>query len=236
MKNAVLLLFGLIIPMPFCGTIGHKLPTQQLLTGMVQAAPKMTIPAIKKGSNHHIKQVIETEGGYQNHPYDFANKGVGTKYGITPLTYKKYTGKAATEIAMKSLTTNQAASIYLQIWQEVNMDLVPDEVAGEVFDFYINTPKTCLQVMERITGTTGSAKNWAISPQMADAIKRTKNFKAKLYEARRQYFLYRAAKYNPTDWHAFYRKIGKKGSSQNAQFLEGWLNRIANFCQAPQTL
>lgn len=227
MKNAVILLFGLIMPLPFCGTIGHNLPPQQtLLAGIAPPTPKSPLPMKKARKHYHINEVILAEGGYQNHPYDFANRGVGTKYGITPLTYEKHTGKPATAAAMKALSKEQAAAIYGQLWNKAKMDLLPDEVAGEVFDFFINTPKTCLQVIDHITGIGSAAKNWAIDPPTADAIMQTKDFKVKLYEARRQYFLYRAAEYNQSAWHSFYRKIGKKGSPQNAKFLHGWLNRL----------
>lgn len=226
MKNAVILLFGLIMPMPFCGTIGHNLPQQTLLAGIAPTTPKSPLPIKKSSKHHHINEVILAEGGYQNHPYDSANRGVGTKYGITPLTYEKHTGKPATVAAMKALSKEQAADIYLQIWNAANMDILPDDVAGCVFDFFINTPQTCLQVIDHITGIGSAAKNWGIDTATANAIMQTKDFKSKLHEARRQYFLYRAAKYNQSAWHSFYRKIGKKGNKQNAKFINGWLNRL----------
>ena len=220
MKKPVLaLVAALIFPLTSGNFSTYQAPKQ------AQHCPPQIKPIY--GKLHHIKAVIQKEGGYQNHPYDQANRGAGTKYGITPATYKAFTGKQPTAAAMKALSKAEATAIYDKLWQQSNMDLLPDEVAGCVFDFYINTPKTAMQVIERITQTSGSAKALAINQSAAKAIAQNPNFCHALKDARAHYYQYRAAKYNQSDWHRYFKKIGKTGSPQNRQFLRGWLARIA---------
>lgn len=176
----------------------------------------------------YIGQVIAIEGGYQNYPDDGANAGIGTKYGITPRTYQKYKGKLPTARQMKALSKTEAAGIYARIWQDAGMYLLPDAVVADVFDAYVNTPQTALQIIERITATQGCASAFAIDSATARAIGQipAQVFTQKLKEARRQYYLYRAGKYNKSSWHLFFKRIGKSGSKKNSRYLEGWMKRL----------
>lgn len=174
-----------------------------------------------------IARVLKAEGGYQNYPDDPANANIGTNLGITPATYKKYTGKQPTAKIMKALTRRQAAAIYAQIWQAAGMDIVPAEAAEALFDAYINTPTTCLQIVEQLTGTRGSVDKLAIDSAAAKNIAKQGAilFAQKLTLARKEYYLYRAGKYNNGYWHRFFRLKGKTGSTKNARYLKGWLAR-----------
>lgn len=193
-------------------------------------------PANRANKAAIIARVIKAEGGYQNYPDDPANKEVGTNWGITPATYKKYTGKQPTQQTMKALASRQAAAIYAQIWQDAGMNIVPAEAAEALFDFYINTPHTCLQIVEQLTGTKGSAKKLAIDSAAAKIIAEqdASLFAQKLTLARKEYYLYRAGKYNGGYWHRFFKKTGKSGSSKNARYLGGWLARTETLLAALQ--
>jgi len=174
-----------------------------------------------------IARVLKAEGGYQNYPDDPANANIGTNWGITPRTYQKYTGTLPTHQTMKALTRAAAANIYAKIWQDAGMNLVPSAAAEALFDFYINTPQTCLQIVEQLTGTKGSVQKMAINPAAAKAIAGmgATLFTQKLNQARKEYYLYRAGKYNAGYWHRFFRQTGKTGSPRNARYLNGWLAR-----------
>lgn len=174
-----------------------------------------------------IARILEREGGYQNYPDDPANGSIGTNFGITPNTYKMYTGKQPTTALMKALTSSQAANIYAQIWQDAGMDLVPADAAEALFDTYINTPHTCLKIVEALTGCDSPVQKMAIDSCAANAIARigARLFAQKLTLARKEYYLYRAAKGSKSPWQGRFRRMGKTGSPRNARYLNGWLSR-----------
>jgi len=222
MKHVLTALASLMLPLvnpPVYTSAAHH-----AATFAVSKPAKVTNPA------GHIRQVMVVEGGYQNYPDDMANTGIGTKYGITPRTWQKYKGKGKLPTAkqMKSLSKAEAMRIYTLIWHDAGMYLLPDEVAGEVFDAYVNTPQTALQIIERITGKRGCAQKMAIDSATARAIGRLPagTFTRQLKEARTQYYRYRAGKYNNSSWHRFFRAKGKTGNPRNSKYLEGWLKRL----------
>jgi len=178
--------------------------------------------------NDHIETVISNEGGYQNCRYDRANRGIGTKFGITPATYKKYKGKLPTVSQMKAMRKEVAFDIYVRIWQDSGMDLLPEDIAGDVFDAFVNTPYTSLQILERITGIHTCAERFRIDEATAIALRSmpSEGFRRQFKEARKQYYMFRAANHTKSDWQNFYRKIGKTGSPNNARYLTGWLKRL----------
>lgn len=179
----------------------------------------------------HIERVLAIEGGYQNCKHDKANAGVGTKYGITPATFKKYIGYKPNVRQMKALSKKEAAKIYVQIWEDSGMDNLPDGVAGDVFDAYVNMPQTTLQIIEKITGRKGCSDFFMIDEATASAIRKMSSevFKGRLKEARKQYYRFRAGRYDKSEWHKYFHRLGKTGSSGNTRYLNGWLSRLESW-------
>lgn len=65
----------------------------------------------------------------------------GTKYGITPIDYKKFYGKQATRDDMASLTQDRAQAIFKNLyWDPIHGDDINvQHFAEEIFDVNVNT-------------------------------------------------------------------------------------------------
>ena len=225
MKHAIIALATMLLPV--------ILPNPIYTSGMNRkdvADYFKPSPATSVSRSVHIERVIAIEGGYQNCRYDKGNAGVGTKYGITPATYKRHKGYKPNVSQMKALSKQEAAKIYTKIWEDSGMNSLPEQVAGEVFDAYVNMPQTALQIIEKITAVKGCATSFRIDEATASAIRKIppEVFKRSFKEARKQYYLFRAGKYNKSHWHKYYQRLGKSGSSGNTRYLNGWLSRLEN--------
>lgn len=224
MKHAIIAIATMLLPI----ILSNSMYTTGKARMEVQDYFKTPPTGKDKTRLMHIERVIAVEGGYQNCRYDRGNAGVGTKYGITPATFKKYEGYKPTIRQMKGLTKEDAVCIYEKIWQDSGMYLLADDVAGDVFDAYVNMPLTSLQMIEKLTGHKGCVSAFKMDTITASIISMMtpEVFRSRLKHARKQYYRFRAGKYDGSEWHQHFRKLGKSGSTGNARYLKGWLSRI----------
>lgn len=90
------------------------------------------------------------EGGYSNHPKD---PGGPTNHGITQGTLSAFLGRRATIDDVKNLSLKTAASIYVkQYWRPINGDELPSGLDYAVFDFYINSGKPAITILQEVVG------------------------------------------------------------------------------------
>lgn len=147
--------------------------------------------------------VLNHEGGFVNHPRD---PGGMTNLGVTRATWEAWTGHAATESVMRSLTREQVAPLYkARYWDAVKGDDLPGAVALCAFDFAVNAgPARSAKYLQRVAGV---AQDGGIGPKSLFAI-RAKGETAmvrEFQEARRSY----------------YRSL-----STFSTFGRGWLRRV----------
>lgn len=80
-----------------------------------------------------FNRLLKDEGGYGNDPDD---AGGATKYGITIGDYRKYIKKNATPDDVKTLTTDQAKTIYKgKYWDVLGCDTLSSGVDYTCFDY-----------------------------------------------------------------------------------------------------
>ncbi len=83
-----------------------------------------------------ISEVIETEGGYVNHPND---RGGPTKYGITLAALHDWRGTAVTAADVSGMSVDEARQIYRKNYFE-GLEFIQDpEIARFVFDYGVNS-------------------------------------------------------------------------------------------------
>lgn len=81
-------------------------------------------------------QLLKHEGGYQDNPadpgnYDVQGNLIGTNFGITPGTYKRYYGSYPSKTDMKNLTYNEAYDIYRGLyWDKNQLYFIQDQAAA----------------------------------------------------------------------------------------------------------
>lgn len=108
-----------------------------------------------------FKELIESEGAYQNDPADRGNWtsgkiGVGeckgTKWGVSAMSYPS--------IDIKNLTINEARAIFKHdYWDRVCGDLLPDAVVIAVSDFAYNSgTNTAVKVLQKVLGVSVDGK------------------------------------------------------------------------------
>lgn len=90
------------------------------------------------------------EGGYSNHPKD---PGGPTNHGITQATLSAVLGRQASINDVKNLSLATAAKIYeKQYWTPIRGDELPSGLDYAVFDFYINSGKPAITILQEIVG------------------------------------------------------------------------------------
>lgn len=158
-----------------------------------------------------IKNIFRLEGGYVNHPND---KGGCTNKGITIETFRSFYGKDMTCSDLKSITDEQAETIYKNnYWNPCWGDKIYcHKIAELLVDWAINSGvKTAIKGIQRIVGVDVDG---VMGPKTLKAINDypVKPLFDKLKEERK----------------LFYENIVKKNPSQEV-FLKGWLNRLNSY-------
>jgi lysozyme family protein len=84
-----------------------------------------------------IKDVLQKEGGFVNHPND---RGGCTNKGVTQQTLSNWLRRPATIQDVKNLTTSEAAKIYrLEYYTKPKIDLLPVLIQPIIFDMAVNS-------------------------------------------------------------------------------------------------
>ena len=163
-----------------------------------------------------IETILKHEGGYQANPNDTGNfykgKNLGTNRGITPATYKAFTGEEPTKEAMKNISKEQAAEIYkTQYITKPKIDQLPENIIGMVADTGVMSgPSRAIKILQTVVGAKADG---LIGP---NTLKKVEEYKGDIAEdftkARKK----------------FYADLAK-GDKRKAKFLKGWNKRADSF-------
>lgn len=161
-----------------------------------------------------IKKTLQFEGGYANVPGD----GGGETYrGISRVYHPDWRGWAVVDRKKRkqgeiiAMLEQDVIDFYrAQYWDKIRLDEVcNDDVAGFVFDWYINSGTSGIKMIQRAVGV---ADDGIIGNKTIAAINNYNGGIAGLKKQRE----------------AFYRAIVANNPSQK-KFLTGWLNRNNSF-------
>lgn len=183
-------------------------------------------------------KLLKLEGGFVNHP---ADPGGATNKGITIATWRLHgydkDGDGDVDVDdLKIISEHDAYVLYkYQFWNKINADaIINQQVAEQLFDFYINAPSVAVKLIQRIINNrfkknllvdgiagvnTLQAINSVNPQQLHDAYR----------EARIYYYRFRAGQTVPEHWSSLFRSIGASGDTKYSVFLTGWLNRAGKF-------
>jgi lysozyme family protein len=166
-----------------------------------------------------IEDVIRREGGFVDHP---ADRGGPTKFGITQAALSHELGRAATRADVEALTPDRAKQIYgRDYYSGPRIDRLPADIQPFVFDSAVNHgPWRAIAFVQQVCNQAGFGQlaiDGLCGPNTIraahDAAWAMKDWLlAALVEERR----------------GFYQAIVAADPSQ-AVFLDGWLNRLAEF-------
>lgn len=163
--------------------------------------------------NEAIDTILEHEGGYVDHP---ADPGGATNRGITFKLFKQYAaelGVPGTKDSLKSLTEQQARHIYKkEFWDKFHGDKINDQqVATQVFDFYVNAGAPALKRLQEEIGVTADGVIGPVTLSILNMANPEIVFDG-----------YRDARIQ------FYKDLAEKKPTMKV-FLKGWLNRANKF-------
>jgi lysozyme family protein len=166
-----------------------------------------------------IDDVIRREGGYVDQR---ADRGGPTKFGITQATLSRHLGHSAEVEEVRQLSPECARQIYLQDYYErPGIDRLPERIQPFVFDSAVNHgPARAIRFLQQVCNAAGFGMlrvDGICGPVTARAAATADGamrdwLLAALVEERRN----------------FYYAIVEGDPSQQV-FLEGWLNRLAEF-------
>lgn len=170
-----------------------------------------------------LKKTLRWEGGYQKMVKDTGNynsKGelVGTNLGICAKVFEKVIGFPPTEQDMRSIDNETATRIYKTLfWDKMHGDLfIDDDVAGLIFDWYVNAGTWGIFYSKKAANSIGSSLKVSHFISEAEVITLNGLNQESLFEAIKNS---RIAYYN--------RLVEKK--PQYSVFHKGWLNRANSF-------
>ena len=166
-----------------------------------------------------IDDVVEREGGFVDHP---ADRGGPTKFGITQRTLSHHLGRPATLDEVRGLQRHVAKDIYRrEYYVAPHISLLPERIRAFVLDSAVNHgPAPAVRLVQQVCNAAGFGPvvpDGICGPQTQAAARAADEgmgdwFLAALVEERRNY----------------YRRIVTNDPGQRV-FLDGWLNRIAEF-------
>ena len=173
-----------------------------------------------------IDDVIRREGGYVHHPRD---RGGPTNFGITQTTLARHLGRPASADDVRRLSRKIAADIYRRDYYEASgIERLPARIQSFVFDAAVNHgPGRAIRFVQQACNATGfgplavDGKCGPRTRRAAAAADRAlgDDFLAALVEQRR----------------SFYHALVARDPGQGV-FLNGWLNRLAEFDRPQERL
>jgi lysozyme family protein len=165
-----------------------------------------------------FKRTKGFEGGFQNMKNDVGNycedRLIGTKFGISAIAVKSYTGKCPTVDQMKNLSPDLAYQIAkTKFWDKVKADKIKSQaVAHMIFDFTYGGNSGFLHTRQAINKVSGKkvveeTKKSPITEEeivIINSLPEKKMFQA-LYDIRLKFY---------------------QNHSQASEFGKGWINRL----------
>lgn len=167
-----------------------------------------------------IWDIIETEGGYVNHP---ADKGGPTKYGITQRTYSEYVGREVSINEVRNLSKEMAFDIYQSRYLiKPRITMIQNEFLKYLMlDMSVHHgPVRSIRMTQQVVNSTelfSLNADGILGPISENAINTT-------YDYMGRYFT-NIISHKRAD---FMRSIVDNNPSQKV-FLKGWLNRANSF-------
>lgn len=166
-----------------------------------------------------IDDIIRREGGFVNHP---ADRGGPTNFGITQKTLSQYLGRAATVEEVRALQRDVAEDIYRKDYYVApRIDTLPARIQPFVFDSAVNHgPRRAVRFVQQVCNQAG------FGPLDVDGIcgPNTRRVAAQADRVMGDWLLAALVEQRRN----FYHAIVRADPSQDV-FLDGWLNRIAEF-------
>ena len=147
--------------------------------------------------------VLKSEGGYVNNPSD---PGGRTNLGVTQKVWEEYTGHAADEKTMRSLTPEKVAPLYEQrYWRPTYCEVLPRGLDLLVFSMGVNAGTG--RSVKLLQSSLGCVADGVIGPRTMGLIKSADvtDLIKRFSEARRNYY---------------------KSLKTFSVFGKGWLNRV----------
>ena len=166
-----------------------------------------------------VADILRREGGFVHHP---ADRGGPTNFGITQRTLSAHLGRTATVEEVRALSADLAAEIYgRDYFLAPRLDGLPERIQPFVFDSAVNHgPRRAVRLVQQVCDSAGFgpiATDGVCGPQTRRAAAEADRamgdwLLAALVEERRN----------------LYRQIVAGDPGQRV-FLDGWMNRIAEF-------
>lgn len=160
---------------------------------------------MKENWNNAFKLMLQSEGGFVNHPND---PGGMTNLGVTKATWENWVGRESNEAEMRGLTPEKVEPLYKKkYFDAVRGDELPMGLDYLMFDFAVNAGagraiKT-LQTAVGVTPDGGFGPMTMAAVQAIDPVELIERFS----QAKED----------------FYRSL-----NTFATFGKGWLNRVAD--------
>jgi len=130
--------------------------------------------------------VLKSEGGYVNNP---ADPGGMTNLGVTKRVWEEYTGHAADEKEMRSLTPEKVAPLYEQkYWRPTYCEVLPRGLDFLVFSMGVNGgPGRAVKLLQQ---SIGCVPDGVVGPATMGLIKQSNaaDLIAKYSDSRRVYY------------------------------------------------
>ncbi len=177
--------------------------------------------------------LLKIEGGFQLDTNDLSNKsGIGTKYGITAETAKRFSfNYLPSTREMQLLSKNRAKRIYQKYFEYFKLDHIQnDTLAFFIFDGYVNMPSRMPVLLNECLKKQGigfesekACRNWVSTlSNMADS----KELFDDLWELRCDYYKHRAGVLEEENPHHAFLSEHWTPRLQDKKYLNGWLNRM----------
>lgn len=173
------------------------------------------------------REIVSREGGYVNDPDD---PGGATNFGVTLATLRSLRGEGAGLDALRALTADEAAEIYVRFYYErPRLDLLPGPLRPSVFDMQVNAGANAVRILQRLMsvfgmslrddGVVGQGTARAVQKAMAMA----PHHLVDAYGIERRNYYYRLGDLRPASRKFARAKDGGKG---------GWITRAEEFIAA----
>lgn len=157
---------------------------------------------MKENFEDALAHVLQSEGGYVNHPSD---PGGRTNLGVTQRVWEEWVGHPVDEATMRGLTAEMVAPLYkTRYWDKIRGDDLPAGVDYCVFDCAINSgPGRAAKFLQEVAGVTADG---AIGPATLAAVaKLDANDLIDQYQAKRLAFLQQLS-----TWETFGKGWGRR--------------------------